>query len=129
MVDLREIQALVLTRPPPLPERIKEVSIPLHWEAWAEELRSHPDQEYVQFVVQGIREACRIGFDYNCLSDKSCARNMVSAMQHPEPIWHYLTAEIVVGRIISPVDLTTKELRVQVSWFCVIQKPHQPGKG
>ena len=88
-----------LTVVPPI---LASISTPLQREAWAAELRAHPDQEYAQFIVKGIEHGFRIGFDYqncHCVSAKS---NMLSASQHPQPIETYISKELAAGRIIGP---------------------------
>ena len=128
MVDLREFERLVPAQAPILSARIKEIATPLRWEAWAAGLRNHPDKEFVQFLVNGIREGFRIGYNYSGHSCKSSSRNMVSARQHPEPIQRYLATEMAKGRIIGPVAPIVQGGRIQISRFGVIPKPHQPGK-
>ena len=39
---------------------------PLLWEAWRDELRPHLDRRFVDFLLQGIQEGFRIGFDCRC---------------------------------------------------------------
>ena len=68
-----------------LPRLSKEIVIPLRWEAWDYFLVNHPDQEYRRYIVAGLREGFRIGFNYK--GQKGCKKatsNMVSTMQKPE---------------------------------------------
>jgi len=46
----------------------KEVCSPLSLSAWAEELLSHPDRRFAEFILQGIQNGFRIGFDRSNLS-------------------------------------------------------------
>ena len=78
MQDLREIDEMVPATLPSLPQSITEVASPLRWEAWAQESSSHPDQEYATFVVGGIRNGFRIGYDYGAHSYKSCSGRLGS---------------------------------------------------
>ena len=41
----------------------KEVGTPLSLLAWAEQLLSHPDRCFAEFILQGIQKGFRIGFD------------------------------------------------------------------
>ena len=68
MEDLHKVRAL---RPPPthtqpiVPPALAVVFTPLIASAWEAELQSHPDREFANFVVDGIRRGFRIGFDYS----------------------------------------------------------------
>ena len=37
---------------------------PLNLAAWVQELENHPDQEVAQYLLQGISQGFRIGFNY-----------------------------------------------------------------
>ena len=41
--------------------KLTSTSTPLHYEAWEERLRRHPDKEFSSFVLQGIQSGFRIG--------------------------------------------------------------------
>ena len=113
---------------PQLPAKFLYVESPLKckWGAWQEMMAGHPNQEFAAFILRGILEGFRIGFD----SDHalvSARRNTPSAQQHPKVVEQYLTKEITAGRIIgpfSPIDIPG----VQVSRMGVIPKAHQPNK-
>ena len=111
-----------------LSPRAGQIASPLKWEVWASELSSHPDREYVKFVVDVIRGGFRIGFDRQTHSCRSSPGNMASARMHPQPIQEYLTRELEAERIVGPLAPGDVEGEVHVSRFGVIPKPHQPGK-
>ena len=116
---------MVPPTPPVLPPDVSQIASPLRWKTWEHELHRHPDREYVQFLVDGMRNGFRIGYDHKTHSCKSCAGNMVSARQHPEQVRKYLATEMAEGRIIGPVDSSAVAARIQISCFAVIPKPHQ----
>ena len=64
---------------PDIPDTITVVTTPLHLQVWEAELRTHPDGEYTQFLMDGIRRGFRIGFDYTSHSCTSATRHMKSA--------------------------------------------------
>ena len=64
-------------------------------------IAGHPDQEFAAFILRGIWEGFRIGFDPDHTL-VSARRNTPSAQQHPEVVEQYLTREISAGRIIGP---------------------------
>ena len=70
----------------------------------AKYLSSHPDSRFTQYIVQGIKEGFRIGFNYqthHCFPAKS---NLLSARQHPEVIRDYLLRECSIGRVVGPLN-------------------------
>ena len=87
-------------------------------------LQDHPDRAFVNYLLTGIREGFRIGFN----RQHSCRRamgNMGSALTNPQPVADFLRTELTAGRIIGPLaDIP----QVQISRFGVIPKPNQPGK-
>ena len=109
---------------PALPD-IQAITTPLCGEAWARELGEHPDKAYAAFIIRGIQNGFRIGFDYSSNSCTGVGRNMISARFHPQQIQEYIEREVAAGRVIGPLLDTAA---VQISRFGVIPKPHQPGK-
>ena len=97
----------------------------LHWQAWSTELRSFPDKDFANFVIEGIRCGFWIGFNHRNHKCISAPRNMVSAKQNPQPIQEYLTKELNAGRIIGPLPVLSDMpgARVQISCLGVIPKP------
>ena len=113
---------------PSLPQSFTVVASALHWEAWAQELSSHQDQEHATFMVSRIQNGFRIRYDYGIHSYKSCSGNMASVWQHPEPIQKYLASEMSESCIIGPMDVDSIGTKLQISRFWVISKPYKPGK-
>ena len=126
MSELRELSAFRPARLPSIPESVGVVTTPLQLRAWEVELKGHPDGEYVRFILDGIGQGFRIGYDYSSHSCVSSARNMKSATEHPEPIDRYIREEVSSGRIIGPLSVGGE--KIHVSRFGVIPKPHQQGK-
>ena len=62
---------------------LRAVRTPLHWDQWDQQLESHPDERFREFIVIGIREGFRVGFDYprTCQSSR---RNMHSAEERSQ---------------------------------------------
>ena len=76
--------------------------------------------------MAGIKQGFKIGFDYKNHCCNSAKSNMLSAVQHPQPIEAYISKEVAAGRIIGPVSADVEG--IHVSRFGIIPKPHQPGK-
>ena len=126
MGDLQELDRCIPQATKKTPAQLEAMVMPLRGAAWAHKLRGHPDAEFSQFILLGIKHGFRIGFDYpnhRCVSAK---RNMRSASMHPQPIDQYIGKECTAGRIIGLLPRDTEG--ILVSRVGVIPKPHQPGK-
>ena len=100
-------------------------AFPLRLEAWSHCLSSHPDSEYVSYILRGLEQGFRIGFDYGRFGCRRARRNMLSARQNASVVDEYLREEESLGRVV-PVKGSGRW--VQISPFGVIPKSHQPGK-
>ena len=81
-----------------------------------------------EYVVSGIRDGFRIGFDYHNHSCKRAKKNMSLVLDHPEFINKYtcIAEECAAGRLLGPFDPASLP-SVQTSSFGVIPKS-TPGK-
>ena len=66
-------------------EKLSVVSTPLQLSIWEDSLRFHPDRAFARYILRGMREGFRVGFDRRSPL-KSAARNLQSAQEHPEVI-------------------------------------------
>lgn len=107
----------------PLDPKYAKITTPLKPEVWEEGL---PDCQCAEYLVRGISERVRLGFDYKNHKCRSARENMQSAVVNPGVVEEYLERERSLDRIVSPVD--PKKTEVQVSSFGVIPKGHQIGK-
>ena len=99
---------------------------PLKPEEFASKLTKHPDQRLVAFVLDGLRNGFRLGFQHS-RKLKSANKNKPSANHHPEVIDRYLAHEVSLGRVAGPFP-SPPFLHLHVSSFGVIPKKGQPGK-
>ena len=126
--DLLKMSALRPSQAPQLPESLRLISTPLVREEWRAELSNHPDKDFVAWLIQGLGQGFRIGFDYKSLKVGSkTVKNMRSAVTHPQPIDRYVQEELAAGRMIRLAESET-DTAIHVSRFGVIAKPHQKGK-
>ena len=101
---------------------------PLRVAEWEVALRHHPDRKYVGYMLRGMAQGFRIGFDRGAVVLRSTKRNMRSTEEAPEVVQAYLQAERDAGRIIGPIPDAPGGKLAHVSRFGLIPKPHQPGK-
>ena len=55
---------------------------PLSLDAWKNNLRSHPDRDFVQYLLSGIQEGFKFGFDYSHFTCGKGRCNMLSATKN-----------------------------------------------
>eukprot|EP00731_Ephydatia_muelleri_P033273 Em0027g21a len=96
------------------------ITTPLRWEGWEHALRLHPDRQFVHYIVSGLREGFRVGFNYSRLCSGRVA-NMPSAREHPQVVREYLATECAEGRILGPLVASWADT-IYVSRFGVIPK-------
>ena len=99
-------------------------------------LAAHPNALFVEYVLSGIRDGFRVGFDYTTPL-RSAHQNMLSAVNHPTVVTDYVEGERAKGRIIGPLPVAPGPgpgadggagLGLHVNRMGVIPKGHTPRK-
>ena len=110
-----------------VPSWLRRVATPLIWREWDRDLSNHPSLEFREYILGGIKNGFRIGFNRraNC---RSASRNLHSAVENAAVVREYLAKEVPLGRIVGPIVPSLAPANTQISPFGVIPKPHQPGK-
>ena len=67
-----------------VPPLLQGVSTPLELAEWQEALGSHPNRSYVKYLLGGMKDGFRIGFNYSTSSHRSAKSNMLSATANRE---------------------------------------------
>ena len=62
-------------------------------------LESHPDRRFAQYLLEGIENGFKIGFDYAQHSVTPCRNNMLSTLDHPQVVTDYLEHELEEGSL------------------------------
>ena len=108
---------------------IDSVCTPLDPRAWAVALRDHPDRAFVRYLLRGMTEGFRTGFQRTAPL-RSAPRNMLSAWQHPDVVQTYLANEGSLSRMLGPFPPSTVAQLppLHINRFGVIPKGHNPGK-
>ena len=102
------------------------INTPLQLEHWVSALEHHPDNELRAYLLKGIENGFKVGFDYAHPLTTS-ARNMTSAINHPSVVHEYLDKECVEGRVLGSMPTATAA-NIQINSFGVIPKKHQENK-
>jgi len=101
----------------------------LNIQAWERYLASYPDKQFSQFIIRGIRDGFRLGFDSQLVDLKQNEGNMLSAIDHPAVVSDYIKEETLSNRTLyvgSPAQAAA--LGIHCSPFGVIPKKNKPGK-
>lgn len=126
-----DLTALQRRRPPrgtgEVPEEVNIVSTPLVVSEWRRCLSNHPDREFVDYILRGLEEGFRLGFNYAECTPVSAKSNMQSATGRPVVIDNYLAKEVGLGRVVGPL-IQDQFPEVHVSRFGLVPKNHQPDK-
>ena len=109
---------------PPLPPECTRINSPIHEKQceWVKALESHPDREFAEYVINGVKNGFRIGYAQE--KRKSATSNLLSAMLHPEVVAKYLEGEIEIARLVGPFQRGSLP-QVHFSPFGVIPKKGQ----
>ena len=100
---------------------------PLRLDQFQTEPQHHPDRAAVAYVLSGLREGFRIGFESSMVNLKSASSNMRSSLEHPFVIDSYLQTEVSSGRVAGPF-LAPPFPSLHICRFGVIPKNNPPGK-
>ena len=111
-----------------LPARAMALSSTLRTTEWKSQLTTFPDPCFYHFILRGLSNGFRIGFD----SSQACQpakQNMRLAYEHPDVVKKYLEREVLFQRMFQlTTEETAAEPRIQVSPFGVIPKRGKEGK-
>ena len=82
---------------------------------------------YKEYILSGLRQGFRIGFDYTNHSCQPAKKNLPSVASQPAVVQEYIEKECAAGRILGPFP-PGSILGLQISPFGVIPKGHTPRK-
>ena len=83
---------------------LAKVNMPLQVTEWNRAMASHPDREFVEYLLRGIREGFRIGYNHRGHTCRPASKNMLSARQNPQVVEEYLAKAVKEGRVIGPLN-------------------------
>ena len=112
----------------PLPNTLTDIVSPINISFWREQLQAHPDEQFIQLLLQGLENGFSIGFDL--ATQLSSARtNLISATEHPEVVSAYINEEHARGHIGLVGQLErAKQLDIHLSPLGTIPKKDRLGK-
>ena len=96
---------------------------PLSIKAWSDGLSSHPDRNFAEFIIRGISQGFRVGFNRSVVT-KSATSNL--AVPFPEVVDQYLRREVQLNRMHAlPREVAQG---IHISPLGIIPKKNKPGK-
>ena len=111
--------------PQTAPPELQGIITPLSRDVWDFHLRSHPDRDFVQYLLSGIQNGFRIGFDYTQFSCGKGKRNMLSATKNATVVEDYLRKECALWQGARPIQEGLPERPRQPLW----SHPEAPSAG
>ena len=92
-------------------------------------LQSHQDVQFRDFVLAGISQGFRVGFDWSSPLS-STNRNIPSASKHPQEVQEFIRKEICNGNCIGPLSSTllSNGQSLQINHIGVVPKGHTPDR-
>ena len=96
---------------------------PLALENWSRELSTHPDKFFTHYILRGISQGFRIGFNHGHHLSQPHSTMLT---QNPEVISHYLSREVSLARMKVIPHSQAKD--IHTSPIGAIPKKNKPGK-
>ena len=121
------LDSCVTVRSSRIPTVQQTIFTPLKVKEWERNLVGHPDEDLVGYVLSGIRDGFRVGFDYSKYTCVSARANLHSAGENRQVVEAYLIKERAQGRMIR-MGMPEAVEGFHFSQFEVIPKGHQTGK-
>ena len=109
-----------------LPDKLQHIESPIRLSIWRQSLATHPDQHFVQYILKGLENGFRIGFQYQQAQLKQCSSNM--AIKDPSVVSEYLHTELSLNRLVKLSNKEADELGIHCSPIGIIPKKGKPGK-
>jgi len=100
MKQLKQLESYFSVSEKAAPLMFDRITTPLVYPEWAKQLKFHQDSEFCNYVLNGIANGFRIGFDPSKAQCVCAKRNMQSAQQHSLVVEEYLEKEVSMKRII-----------------------------
>ena len=104
------------------------ISTPLKCDIWAHYLSTHPDKEFVSYILQGINNGFHIGFDRKSSELQQAKGNISSTRLNPRAVDGYVEAKKHEGRLVGPIPPELHN-HCQLSPIGLIPKKHRLDAG
>ncbi len=107
-------------------DELAVVSTLLKVDAWEAALVHHPDRAFVSYIIRGLGEGFRTGFQWGAPLE-SATSNMLSTRLRPGLIEEYISKELGKGRMIGPLPMSWRPI-IHLNRVGLVPKGHNSGK-
>lgn len=124
--QLLELDACKPRHQPHVHPSLADIQTPVRLTAWQKGLANHPDQRFAKYVLQGLSEGFRVGFQYQTNQLQQSHRNML--ITQPTVVGEYILNELEANRlaVLSPEEAIAAA--IHCSPIGIIPKKNKPGK-
>ena len=91
-----------------LPKKLRHIESPLRVGVWKQSLSEHPDEQFAHYILKGLGEGFRTGFQYKHAHLKQCSSNLV--MKDPLVVSEYLDTELRLNRLVKLSEKEAEEI-------------------
>ena len=109
-----------------LPALLKHIETPVNLATWERAMLSHPDRQFTNFILKGLSEGFRVGYQYDTAELKQEGKNMPCS--NPQVITEYLQNELKANRVVRLSEEEASTAEIHCSSIGIIPKKNKPGK-
>ena len=99
-----------------LPDNCLRIVSPLVPDVWSSLLVEHPDRQFVEYLLRGLRGGFHVGCCASVQELQSAYNNMPSASRLPEVIDRYLRDKLDSGRLVEVPHPESNVVHVVEVW-------------
>ena len=126
---MQQLLELDRCRPPSqheLQDQLRHIETPVRLSVWQEALANHPDQSFAKYILNGLKEGFRIGFNHKEAKLQQGTHNMPCS--NHKVVSEYLETELNLNRLVKLSDREAALAGIHCSPIGIIPKKNKPGK-
>lgn len=79
---------------------MQHITTPVRVHEWQQALSHHPDQRFVNYIINGLNDDFRIGYNWDKAGRRQCGRNMANS-DSQAIVSEYLESELLANRVVK----------------------------
>ena len=126
---MQQLLELDQCRPPrkhELQDQLRHIETPVRLAVWQEALANHPDQRFASYILKGLEEGFRVGFNHREARLQQGAHNMPCS--NHDVVSEYLKGELNLNRLVRLSNREAALAGIHCSPIGIIPKKNKPGK-
>lgn len=80
-----------------IPKVLRTIQTPLILAEWRRQLEGHPDKDCRDYLLKGIEQGFRIGFQHGLHACTQARVNIKATNEQPEIVQEYLASQVRLG--------------------------------